>query len=122
MVSNNKKCIMCGKTYTFCLNCSKFDSLPRWMAMFCGQKCKDVFDAISDYKANAVSKSDTKIKLAGLIKDTVFTPTVQKRISEIMAISKDEADSVSDIIAEVEKVESEAEKVNKKVVKSKKTK
>ena len=49
MVKNNKKCILCGKVYSYCNSCSEFDHLPRWMECYCSENCKEIFNALSDY-------------------------------------------------------------------------
>lgn len=49
MVKNNKKCILCGKVYSYCNSCSEFDHLPRWMECYCSENCKNIFNALSAY-------------------------------------------------------------------------
>ena len=49
MVKNNKKCILCGKVYSYCNSCSEFDHLPRWMDCYCSENCKEIFNALSAY-------------------------------------------------------------------------
>lgn len=49
MVKNNKKCILCGKVYSYCNSCSEFDHLPRWMECYCSENCKEIFNALSAY-------------------------------------------------------------------------
>lgn len=49
MVRNNKKCILCGKVYSYCNSCSEFDHLPRWMECYCSENCKEIFNALSAY-------------------------------------------------------------------------
>ena len=86
MKQNNKNCIICGKAYTFCTNCSKFDHLPRWMGMFHSKKCKDIFDIISDYQSKVYTKKKSKNRLidAGITGMTLTSP-VQKIVDEIMS-------------------------------------
>lgn len=88
MKQNNKNCIICGKSYTFCTNCSKFDHLPRWMGMFHSKECKDIFDTISDYQSKVCTKEAAKNRLidAGILNMTLRSP-VQKIADEIMSDS-----------------------------------
>jgi len=86
MKKNNKKCIICGTTYTFCLNCSKFDNLPRWMAMFDKNECKELFDIISNYQSNVCTKDEAKKRLIdiGSHKMKLLSP-IQKITDEIIS-------------------------------------
>ncbi len=99
MKQNNKNCIICGKSYTFCTNCSKFDHLPRWMGMFHSKECKDIFDTISDYQSNVCSKEEALNRLtdAGITNITLTSP-VQKIVDEIMSdYKKDKSAVVAEI-------------------------
>ena len=99
MKQNNKNCIICGKAYTFCTNCSKFDHLPRWMGMFHSKECKDIFDTISDYQSKVCSKEEAQNRLtdAGIANITLASP-VQKIVDEIMSdYKKDKSAVVAEI-------------------------
>lgn len=101
MRKNNKRCLICSNLYTFCLNCAEFDHLPRWMGMFDKKECKEIFDAISDYRSNLCTKEETKerlIKIGAL--NMKVNKAVQKSIDEIMLESnKDEDSEKSDDIS-----------------------
>ena len=101
MKQNNKNCIICGKAYTFCTNCSKFDHLPRWMGMFHSKKCKDIFDIISDYQSKVYTKEKSKNRLidAGITGMTLTSP-VQKIVDEIMSDYKKDKSAVDAEITE----------------------
>ncbi len=85
MRKNNKRCLICSNLYTFCLNCGEFDHLPRWMNMFDKKECKEIFDAVSDYKSNLCTKEETEerlIKVGAL--NMKLNKTVKKTVDEIM--------------------------------------
>lgn len=68
MVKNNKKCILCGKVYSYCNSCSEFDHLPRWMECYCSENCKEIFNALSAYnmKTRPVESIITTLKASNL--------------------------------------------------------
>lgn len=60
MVKDNKTCILCGNKYTYCNNCAEFDHLPYWMVCYCSKNCKDIFDTLSAYNMNQITKDEAK--------------------------------------------------------------
>lgn len=52
---NNKKCILCGKTYTYCSRCEEFDHLPRWMEIYCSDNCRTIFNTLTEYNAENIT-------------------------------------------------------------------
>jgi len=58
---NNKKCLCCSEIYTFCLHCSEFDNLPRWMNIFHNENCKNLFNITNDYKAGSITAEEAKV-------------------------------------------------------------
>lgn len=63
MAKNNHKCIVCGKEYRYCPNCLEYDKLPRWMSLFCGDNCHDVFQVACDFENGLLTKETAKEKL-----------------------------------------------------------
>ena len=63
MKKDNKKCIVCGKVYTFCTGCREFDKYPRWMAIFHNENCKELYDIANDYLAKSVPVEELKERL-----------------------------------------------------------
>lgn len=57
-LKNNKKCIVCGKVYTYCPNCAEFHSMPRWYGIFHGENCKNLYELVCDFDAGVVSKDE----------------------------------------------------------------
>lgn len=66
MAKNNHKCIVCGKEYRFCPNCTEFDKMPRWMSLFCGDNCHDVFAVANDYEGGILTKEKAAEELKKL--------------------------------------------------------
>lgn len=63
MIKNNKKCILCGKVYTFCNRCEEFDHLPRWMGIYCSENCRAIFNILTDYNGGHITKEEAIQKL-----------------------------------------------------------
>lgn len=57
---NNRTCLCCSKTYTFCLHCSDYDHLPRWMNIFHDENCKNLFDITNEYMAGKITAEEAK--------------------------------------------------------------
>lgn len=58
MKANNKKCILCGKTYTYCSRCEEFDHLPRWMEIYCSDNCRTIFNTLTSYNSKTISANE----------------------------------------------------------------
>ena len=119
MKKNNKTCICCQKKNTFCLNCSDFDNLPRWMAIYHDENCKKICNATSQYKFNNITKEQAREILNGcdLSHKKSFNKTIQKDLDEIYAVDSEDMSvkeiKTTDIIKEVEIVENEKVEVVK---------
>lgn len=85
MKTNNKKCILCGKTYTYCSRCEEFDHLPRWMEIYCGDNCHIIFNTLTSYNSKTISiveaaKILDKCDLSGVDKFHEFNQGLVKKI------------------------------------------
>ena len=85
MKKNNKTCICCQKKYTFCLNCSDFDHLPRWMAIYHDENCKKISDVVSNYNFNHITKEQAReiLDQCDLSNKENFNKMVKETIDEI---------------------------------------
>lgn len=91
MVKNNKTCILCGKVYSFCNRCEEFDHLPRWMAIYCSDNCRNIFSTLTEYNAGNITKEQAAVELSkcDLSDKEHFHHFNQKKIDEIFDV-KDE--------------------------------
>lgn len=88
MKENNKKCICCGKVYTYCPRCEAVHSLPRWMNMFDNENCKKLFDIASDYVGGVLDK------------DTALLMLTDCDLSEKDHMNHNIVDAINDILGE----------------------
>lgn len=96
MIKNNKVCILCGKRYSFCSRCEEFDHLPRWMAIYCSDNCKKIFDTISAYNMKLKTKEEAAkiLKECDLSRKSEFKESCQKYIDEILDIKEESSQEV----------------------------
>ena len=66
---NNKKCILCGKTYTYCSRCEEFDHLPRWMEIYCSDNCRTIFNTLIEYNAKNITAKEAAEKILVALSD-----------------------------------------------------
>ena len=121
MMKNNKTCIVCGEVYTYCPNCAEFYSYPTWMNIFHDETCKDIFETVSSYKFNEITKDEAKVKLAKLTySDRELPQDIKDTINEINHITVNEVDQVEVAITKAVEVIEEVEKKNEQKVFKKK--
>lgn len=56
MAKLNKVCIVCHKKYEYCPSCSGDANKPSWMAVFCCDNCRILYNTINDYRHKLLSK------------------------------------------------------------------
>lgn len=79
-----RKCVCCGKEYSFCPNCAKANQ-PQWMVTFCSEGCKDLFHVISGYNMKRLGKADVQAFIAEHnITGTKYTEPIRKVIDEVV--------------------------------------
>ena len=54
----DKTCVLCGAEYEYCSNCSRFNSLPRWMETLHNENCRIIFNTIMEYKAGVKTPAE----------------------------------------------------------------
>ena len=63
-MENNRICIICGKKYSYCPHCGKYDNVPRWMMSFHDENCMKIYSITWAYKNGKMSKDNAKEELA----------------------------------------------------------
>lgn len=103
-MANNRTCLTCGEAYEYCGSCPSSLNLPVWKNLFHSENCKLVFQTVSDYAQNVISKESAKEKLAvcDLSCTQSFKENIRKYIDEIVA---DESNvDVGEVTEPVEKI------------------
>lgn len=88
---NNKKCILCGKTYTYCSRCEEFDHLPRWMEIYCSDNCRTIFNTLTEYNAKNITAKEAAKRLGKCDMSDVgnYHEINQKMVEEIQEKTTD---------------------------------
>lgn len=66
MAKLNRTCGICRKKYSYCPSCAADEKKPTWMAIFCSENCRELYNVITNYKSNIISKEDAFIKVNSL--------------------------------------------------------
>lgn len=84
-MANNRICLTCGKPYEYCGSCPSSLNLPVsvWKNIFDTENCKTVFETVSDYAQNAITKESAKVRLSKCDVSGVFKNNIKKLIDDI---------------------------------------
>lgn len=63
MAKLNRTCAICHKKYSYCPTCGSDLHKPTWLAVFCCENCKDLYNVINDYGHKSLSKEEAFCKL-----------------------------------------------------------
>ncbi len=88
MVENNKTCIVCGKTYTYCPNCSSYSKYPLWYDLFDGENCYEIYDACASYRDKIITKENAKKKLDKCNINNITSTKLKSLVNEIVSVDK----------------------------------
>ncbi len=106
MKKPNRKCVICGNEYYYCNHgCTDSLNKPAWMASFCCENCKKVYDTTAKYNMGKMAAIDARVVLddCDLSAKENFTLLVQKLINEIYKLTR-----VEEIATEEVKVDESA--------------
>lgn len=105
MAKDNKKCILCHKTYKYCGHCKSSSAYePSWREAWDTENCMNIFQILSDYLHGKVEAKDAKKKLVKLdLSDKEsYSTKMGNAVDEILAVEiieeskPDEVDKVID--------------------------
>ena len=118
MVSKERTCSVCKRTYKYCPLCKEDAKKPTWLFAFCSENCKDIYNITSSFEDRRMTDTEAKEKIEklDLSRKEYFGESYKNSIVSIMKAKtqvikkenkKTEAKSVKKDI--VTKVENEAE-------------
>ena len=87
---NNRVCVCCGKTYTYCPTCGKDSVKPIWMNTFHDENCKTIFYAVVDFLTGTINKNEAKkiLSKCSINRGVKFKGNIPETIDVIMAPEK----------------------------------
>lgn len=82
----NRTCILCGKNYRFCNDCSDYEHIEPWHNIYCSENCRTIFETCVDFVQKHMGKDEAREKILSCdlsnIKD--FKPSFIEAINEIL--------------------------------------
>ena len=89
MNKQNKICLCCGKSYSYCTNCNSVSPSKYWMNVWDTKNCQGIFMIVSDYIAKKITKEDAYLKLKDydLSNYEKFRTNIKETIDEIKEIN-----------------------------------
>ena len=118
----NRKCVCCGKEYSYCNKCGKDGGKPSWMISFCSEKCVDTFTTAMKVNDGSMSKIEAKELLSkytyeDLDKEIINSPTIRNTVKNIIGVDCDKSNV--DVTIEETSVEEVVEKDDENVEETK---
>lgn len=62
--NTERKCIVCGKVYSFCPSCKNSMSNEGWRFLYHDVNCRDMQDVLFAYRAKEITKEQAKERLS----------------------------------------------------------
>lgn len=85
-MGDNKVCLTCGKSYKYCNSCSDSQNRVYWKNVYDCEECKDIFEIVSDYAQNCITKDVARQRLSkyDLSTKVISNSNVKKYLDEIV--------------------------------------
>ena len=117
MAEKEKKCFICGKTYTYCPHCKDANPEESWKILFHDDKCRDISRIWYAYRGKEISKEEAKESM-GVLKPNIddalnYDSVPAKEIQEIFGVNKKVVDEVSSPEGKPEEDEGKIQNSNK---------
>ena len=112
---NNRKCCICGRSYSYCPTCGEDAGKPTWYFIFDGENCHDIYEVCTQYRDGEIDakKAYELISKLDLSNIEDFVEVTKNQIKEIIRLNE-EATNVKESVEKAE-VKNETVKVaNKK--------
>lgn len=112
----DKTCVLCGAKYEYCGNCSRFEGMPRWLETVHSINCKQIIDAVMNYKGGAKTPAECKkdLEACDLSYRDKFSDGMNGFITAILAV-EDEPVVAKEAIKEEPKKEEPEVKLNAQI-------
>lgn len=82
-------CPTCGREYKYCPRCQEDRDKPTWMFAWDTYECRQVFNLLSNYNSNAISREEVVKELKKVVTNTiVFEESIQKQLDVLLKEEK----------------------------------
>ena len=87
MGKRDRVCICCNEKYQYCPTCGNDRVKPTWMAEFCSEDCKNLWETATKYNMQMLNKADAKAAIEKLVLNakSVYVECVQRDLAKILA-------------------------------------
>ena len=91
MPKANRTCYCCGKEYYYCPSCPDDRRDPRIFVMWDSEKCREIFNVLTNESTNKITTLECKNKLIklGVTKDTMLRESVRKHVDRVMSYQEE---------------------------------
>lgn len=100
-MANNRVCGICKKSYKYCPSCAADAHRPTWMAVFCSENCREIYNVLDDCRYRSLSKKEAYERLS--VVDLSYTDKLpgyfKETLDEILEEGKEKI-SVEEVILE----------------------
>lgn len=101
---NNRKCIICGKEYSYCPVCGQDLKKPSWFTIFCGDNCNSIYETVTTYRDGGCTIETARDVLKSLdlsvIDNDGFNATTKNQIKEILYVNESKDEVVNELPVE----------------------
>ena len=86
----NRKCMCCNFEYDYCPNCGSGRLAPAWKAAFCSETCKELWQTLSRFSMNFITKQEAKSVISELDLEPIesYVRCVQRDYAKVMEPEK----------------------------------
>lgn len=83
---DNKKCIVCGKRYSYCPTCTQDKFKPVWMSLYHDSNCKDIWQTLCAESVGHMTAQEAaeKLRTLDLSNMSAFKENVQNHIQRLL--------------------------------------
>ena len=87
---NNRSCLICGRSYSYCPSCGADSSKPTWYFLFDCKNCLDIYDVCTEYRDNILNAKEAyeKVSKLDISKLENFNDVTKGQIKEIIELNQ----------------------------------
>lgn len=99
MAKLNRTCGICKTKYSYCPTCAADAHKPTWMAVFCSENCREIYNVLDDCRYRSLSKKEAYERLS--VVDLSCTDKLPGYFKETLdEILEEEKVNVEEVISE----------------------
>lgn len=98
----NRKCCICGRSYSYCPQCGADAGKPTWYFIFDGQNCHDIYEVCTQYRDKEIDAETAYELISKLDLSQIedFAESTRLQIEEIIKLHEDATTIVAEVVKE----------------------